>query len=115
MSKIRRINYLCGAGGGKSVLANYTRSELAFKGYNIELVNEAIKDWTFIPRVPRDCDSLYLQATQLQWEDIRLRAGVDLIVSDSPLFLQYFYAKHHNSPMQKAMLEVALEFQFPLP
>ena len=111
MSKIRRINLYSGPGGGKSVLANYIRAKLAFRGYNIELVNEAIKNWTFIPRVPRDCDSFYLQATQLQWEDIRLRAGVDLIVSDSPLMLQYFYAMYHKVPLQKSMLQAAMEFE----
>ena len=100
-----------GAGCGKSVLANYIRAELAFRGYNIELVSEAIKDWTFIPRIPTDCDSFYLQATQIQWEDIRLRGGVDLIVSDSPLILQYFYAYYHKVPLQDPMLQAALEYE----
>ncbi|KKL03611.1 hypothetical protein LCGC14_2624420 [marine sediment metagenome] len=44
MSKIRRINYICGAGAGKSVLANYTRAILSFKGYNIELVSQLPTD-----------------------------------------------------------------------
>lgn len=111
MSKIRRINLMSGAGGGKSITATNVRAQLGFRGFDIELVDEVIKDWTYIPRVPRDCDSFYLQACQMQKEDIRLRAGVDLIVSDSPLILQYFYAWYHKVPMQEAMLSAALEYE----
>jgi len=110
MSKIRRINLFSGAGGGKSITATNIRAQLGFKGYDIELVDEVIKDWTYIPRIPKDCDSFYLQASQIQKEDIRLRAGVDLIVSDSPLFLQYFYAWHYKTPLQMAMLSASIEF-----
>jgi len=99
-----------GASCGKSKTANNICAQLGFIGHNIELVDEVIKDWTYIPRIPKDCDSLYLQGCQVQKEDIRLRAGVDLIVSDSPLFLQYFYACHHHVPMQDPMLAVSNEF-----
>ena len=109
-NKIRRINLMGGACCGKSITATNIRSQLGFKGYDIELVDEAIKDWTYIPRIPKDCDSFFLQASQIQKEDIRLRAGVDLIVSDSPLFLQYFYAWHHKVPLQKLMLSASHEF-----
>jgi hypothetical protein len=100
-----------GAGSGKSLTATNIRAQLGFKGYDIELVDEVIKDWTYIPRIPKMCDSFYLQASQIQKEDIRLRAGVNLIVSDSPLMLQYFYAKWHNVPLQAPMLQAALEFE----
>ena len=111
MSKVRRINLFSGACGGKSITATNVRAQLGFKGYDIELVDEVIKDWTYIPRIPKDCDSFYLQAGQIQKEDIRLRAGVDLIVSDSPLMLQYFYALYHKVPLQEGMLSAALEFE----
>jgi len=110
MKKIRRINLMGGAGCGKSITATNIRAQLGFKGYDIELVDEVIKDWTYIPRIPKDCDSFFLQASQIQKEDIRLRAGVDLIVSDSPLFLQYFYAWYHKVPLQKPMLLASNEF-----
>ena len=99
-----------GAGCGKSITATNIRAQLGFKGYDVELVDEVIKDWTYVQRVPRDCDSFFLQASQVQKEDIRLRAGVDLIVSDSPLFLQYFYAWYHQVPLQEAMLSASLEY-----
>ena len=66
--KIRRICLYSGAGGGKSITATNIRSQLGFKGYDIELVDEVIKDWTYIPRIPKDCDSFYLQAGQIQKE-----------------------------------------------
>lgn len=111
MSKIRRINLMGGAGCGKSITATNIRAKMGFAGYDIELVDEVIKDWTYIPRIPASCDSFFLEASQIEKEDIRLRAGVDLIVSDSPLMLQYFYAKWHKVPLQKPMLQASLEFE----
>jgi hypothetical protein len=108
--KIRRINLFGGAACGKSITATNVRAQLGFKGYDIELVDEVIKDWTYIPRIPKDCDSFFLQASQIQKEDIRLRAGVDLIVSDSPLYLQYFYAWYHKVPLQYPMALASFEF-----
>ncbi len=100
-----------GAGCGKSLTATNVRAQLGFKGYDIELVDEVIKDWTYIPRIPKGADSFWLQASQMQKEDIRLRAGVDLIVSDSPTMLQWFYARHHKAPLQAAMYLAATEFE----
>ena len=100
-----------GAGSGKSKTSHNVCAQLGFKGHDIEFVEEVIKDWTYIPRIPKDCDSFYLQGSQVQKEDIRLRAGVDLIVSESPLFLQYFYAWYHQVPMQEAMLSATREFE----
>ena len=111
MSKIRRINLYGGAGSGKSLTACNIKSQLGFKGYDIELVEEVIKDWTYIPRIPKSTDSFYLHACQVQKEDIRLRAGVKLIVTDSPLLLQYFYSYWHDEPLQSATLSSAMEFE----
>ena len=111
MSKIRRINFIASAGAGKSLTALNICAQLKFKGYDAELIEEPIKEWTYIPRIPKDCDSYFLQASQIQKEDIRLRAGVDLIVSDSPLMLQYFYAMYHKVPLQESMRLAALEYE----
>ena len=108
-NKIRRICLLGGAGCGKSITATHIKSQLGFKGYDIELVDEVIKDWTYVNRIPRGGDSLWLQSSQIQKEDMRLRAGVDLIVSDSPSFLQYFYAYWHKDPFANSMLEISKE------
>jgi hypothetical protein len=107
---IRRINLMGGAGCGKSTTANYIRAKLSFKGLDVELVDEQIKDWTYYGRSPKSCDSFVLQGRQMEKEDIRLRAGVDFIISDSPLFLQYFYACYHKAPMTSPMLMASQEF-----
>ncbi len=107
---IRRINLMGGPAGGKSTTANYLRAKLSFKGLDIELVDEQIKDWTYYGRSPKSCDSFSLQGKQMEKEDIRLRSGVNFIVSDSPLFLQYFYARYHKTPMQSPMLLASKEF-----
>lgn len=108
--KIRRICFYGGACVGKTITAAFVRAQLGFRGYKIELIDETIKEWTYIPRSPKECDGFYLIARQIQKEDIRLRAGVDLIVSDSPVFLTYFYASYYNDPLQSAMLSASLEF-----
>jgi len=107
---IRRICLYSGAGGGKSITATNVRAQLGFKGYDIELVDEVIKEWTYIPRVPTSSDSLWLQSSQIQKEDIRLRAGVDLIVTDSPVALQYFYAWYHKTPFRAGMYLQTVEW-----
>jgi hypothetical protein len=110
MGKIRRINLFGGAACGKSITATNVRAQLGFKGYDIELVEEVIKDWTYIPRPPKGGDSLWLQSSQIQKEDIRLRAGVDLIVTDSPVALQYFYAWYHKDPFRAGMYLNTMEW-----
>ena len=107
---IRRICLMGGASCGKSTTASFIKAEMGYRGHDIELVDEAIKDWTYYGRTPQSCDSFSLQGRQMEKEDIRLRSGVDLIVSDSPLFLQYFYACYHDVPMQRAMLLASQEF-----
>jgi len=56
-------------------------------------------------------DSFYMQARQIYFEDTILRSGTDLIVSDSPVFLQWFYARHHVAPGQDAMFMSGREFE----
>ena len=107
---IRRINLMSGPGAGKSTAASFVKAEMSCRGYDIEFVEEQIKDWTYYGRSPQSCDSFSLQGKQMEKEDIRLRSGVDLIVSDSPLFLQYFYAWYHKVPMQEPMLLASKEF-----
>lgn len=109
--RIRRINFISGPGAGKSLTSKNICVRLNLGGYQAELVEESIKEWTYVDRVPKGCDGYFVQAMQIQKEDIRLRSGVDLVVSDSPLILQYFYAMWHKDPLQLSMLKSALEFE----
>ena len=108
--QIRRILLMGGAGCGKSTTASFVKAEMSYRGYDIEFIDEQIKDWTYYGRIPQSCDSFVLQGRQMEKEDIRLRSGVSFTVSDSPLFLQYFYAWYHKVPMQKPMLLASQEF-----
>ena len=110
-NKIRRINFFGGACCGKSTTAASVFAELKKNGKSAELVDEYIKFWTYIPRIPKGYDSLYVMAKQIHKEDTILRSGTDFIVSDSPIMLQYFYAVHHKSPSNNAMLEIANDFE----
>lgn len=108
---IRRINLQGGPGSGKSTTAAFIFAELKKRGHSVELVDEYIKFWTYIPRSPKGFDSLYIQAKQVHKEDTILRAGTDFIVSDSPVLLQYFYALHHDTPAKHPMWSVTLEIE----
>jgi hypothetical protein len=108
---IRRINLYGGPGCGKSTMATYLFSELKTRGINIEYVTEYIKFWTYIPRKPVSFDSVYCFAKQLHKEDTILRGETKLIVSDSPLMLQCFYAWYHEHNGEQSILELAKEVE----
>jgi len=91
-----RINLYGGAGCGKSTIAARIYSELKIKGYNIELVREYIKQWAYSSRVPKSFDQCYVFAKQLHEEDQLFCAGVEHIVTDSPMHLQVFYAEKYK-------------------
>jgi len=109
--RIRRVNFFGGPGVGKSSIACHTFAELKALGCSVEYVYEQIKLWTYVPRPPKSWDSFYMQARQIYFEDTILRSGTDLIVSDSPVFLQWFYARHHVAPGQDAMFMSGREFE----
>lgn len=109
--KIRRINLYGSSGCGKSTTSSMIFYELKKMQYNIELITEYIKLWTYIPRKPISWDGYYVQAKQITREDIILRGGIDLVVSDSPLLMQYFYAWYHKDPCAKSMLQACKDFE----
>lgn len=111
MKKIRRINITGGPGLGKSTVAAHVFHQLKKRRYSVEFIPEYIKLWTYIPRPPTSWDSFYCQAKQINHEDTVLRSGTDFIVTDSPVFLQYFYAWHHHDPGSYPMLDIAREFE----
>lgn len=108
---IRRINLYGSPGAGKSTTCSFLFYNLKKMGYNIEMVTEYIKMWTYIPRVPVSWDSYYCQSKQLIKEDTILRSGVDLIITDSPIFLSSYYSKKDDCPGQEVMNSVAREFE----
>jgi len=108
--KIRRICLFGGPGSGKSTTAAWLFASLKMKHYNIELVQEYVKTWAIENRPPKSFDQVYLLAKQMRKEDIVLRNNVDLIVTDSPVFLSTCYAKKYSSPGWKSLMDLAVEF-----
>lgn len=108
---IRRINFFAGPCASKSTTSAYVFSYLKTLNYNVELVTEYIKFWTYIPREPKGFDQLYIFAKQVAKEDVVLRSGIKYIVSDSPIFLSYFYSTICNVTFDKQILEIARQFE----
>lgn len=99
MNNIRRINIFCGPGGGKTNIAQRVASELNSRFLRsdnhtkrAELIQEFCKIFAYEGRVPTGFDQLTIFAEQLRREELFLRNGVDLVVTDSPLLLQLAYA-----------------------
>jgi len=93
MSKVRRINFLGGAGVGKSTKASVVYSIMKQNDQSVELVREYVKDWAYEGRPINPYDQVYFFCKQMKKEYIVLNAGVQYVVSDSPLPLQIVYAK----------------------
>lgn len=108
---IRRINFFAGPCASKSTTAAYVFSYLKTLNHDVELATEYIKSWTYIHREPKGFDQLYIFAKQVSKEDIVLRSGINYIVSDSPIFLSYFYSTISNVSFNKQLLEIAKQFE----
>ena len=106
-----RINLFAGPGAGKSALAGLLFGHLKIMGYNVEQAPEYVKEWAYLRRAPQGHDFLYIFAKQLRAEELKLRNGVDHIVSDSPLMMQFVYAVRDSVPSWRHLLEVAKDFE----
>jgi len=109
-----RINIFAGSGAGKSATASGIHNALC-KNYKIELVNEYIKSWAYQKRVPQSFDQCYIFGKQIHAEDSFLQAGVDHVVTDSPVLMQVFYARKHGFPCWQSLLEIATAFEAAFP
>lgn len=107
---IRRICLIAGPGAGKSTLACYIKAELSFLGFNVEMVEEPIKDKAFQMLKPSDSEQLLLNSKQINKEHIRLKSGVDIVISDGPAILNYFYAEKSGCYFKDSILHASLLF-----
>ncbi len=104
---IRRINICAGPGAGKSTVAAQIYAGLKTEGYSVELATEYVKGWAYMGRNINEFDQFYLLNKQLQQEYVPLLAGIQHIVSDSPLFLPYCYATlDFNCKVADALLPI---------
>ncbi len=93
---IRRICIWGGPGIGKSTCAARIYGDLKVSGYSVEICQEYVKAWAYEKREIGSFDQCYIFAKQQRLEDRVLRAGVKLIVTDSPLLMQCVYARRYN-------------------
>jgi hypothetical protein len=113
--RIRRICLFAGPGAGKSVAAARLFAELKIGGLNVELVSEYIKAWAYKKIVPKSFDQYYIFGKQLHAEDVYLSNGADLIVTDSPLFMQLSYMVRSGLSDCTAFVNVLREFDAAYP
>ena len=99
---IRRINLYGGPGTGKSTMAAGLYCEMkTLSNYNnhskqFELVREYVKSWAWEGRSITGFDQFYIFAKQMRAEEICLKNGVDVVISDSPLPLSFMYTAAYN-------------------
>jgi len=97
------VNLYGGPGTGKSTTAAQLFAELKWRGYNCELVSEFAKHKVWEESIAVLKDQLYLLGKQHHKQFI-LDDKVDVIVTDSPLFLLLEYGKHWGPEFERFVL-----------
>ncbi len=115
MSYIRRVNLFGGPSSGKSTTAAYLFHQLKMREENVELATEYIKTWAYLKRPKRGFDVVYIFAKQLHREDVLLQSGVNIVVTDSPVYLQSFYSDMEGNTTTAGQLEMASQFEAAYP
>jgi len=86
-----------GPGAGKSTSAAYMFYLLKAAGENVELVREYVKDWAWEGRKIDTYDQIYFLGKQVRKESM-LFGKVKYLVTDSPIFMNYYYAHLYCTP-----------------
>ena len=106
-----RINLYGGPGVGKSTLAAVAYAWLQQHDYSAELVREWVKVWAYRGRRIKPFDYVYTFANQLHAEDRLLQEGVEILVTDSPVYLQCMYAAKHQMRAASELRYIAKWFE----
>lgn len=101
------VNLFGAPGAGKSTGAAYIFSKLKMAGVNAELITEFAKDKTWEENVTALDNQAYVFGKQ-SYRMSRCRDKVDVLVTDSPLFLSilYNYDKTLGEDFNKVVLNV---------
>lgn len=93
------VNLIAAPGSGKSTTAAGVFEQLKLRNVNCELVTEFAKDkvWEENPSPFKDGGQVYLLGKQF-YRMHRCRAGVDVIITDSPLCLASYYLRQIENP-----------------
>lgn len=98
------VNMVAGPGTGKSTTAAGTFAELKQRGVNCELVTEYAKDLVWGRTTTTLGNQIYLFGKQYHrlW---RLLDQVDVIITDSPLFLFMYYGRKQSEAYKNLVME----------
>lgn len=92
--KTLRVNLYGGPGVGKSTTSHWLMTKLKDEGFDVEFVQEAVKLWAHQGLVPTEYDQVEFLAAQMKAEYQWVQAGIDMLVTESPLLLSGVYASH---------------------
>lgn len=98
-------------GCGKSTVAAVLFSKMKQDGFNVEYVQEFIKNWAYMKKVPQGFEQLYVFANQLNNEDFLLRNGIDHIISDSPIMMNWAYTSIYEHKISDDLLKIAHKWE----
>jgi hypothetical protein len=100
------INLYGGPGAGKSTSAAYVYYLLKAAGENVELVREYVKDWAWEGRKIDTYDQIYFLGKQVRKESMMF-GKVKWVVTDSPIFMNLYYASLYCTPILAAGVAAA--------
>lgn len=111
--RYRRINLIGGPSTGKSTCGPelYSRLSKHFQGKSFEYIKEWIKLWACQKVEIKSFNQFYIFAKQLHPEDAFLSSGVDIVVSESPLWLVCYYCRLKGDHFFKELMSVAKQFE----
>jgi nicotinamide riboside kinase len=112
---MRRINLFGGPHSGKSTNAAFLYFQLKKMGYNVDMVREHAMVWVYEKKEITYFDEIPMFATQLHNEDLILRGGADIIVTDCPLMLVSTYAHQMKCEYWDNLVRIANDFELKYP
>ena len=98
-------------GAGKSTLASYCFAKLKMMGINCELVTEFAKDKVWEKNNEALSNQIYIFAKQY-YRITRCAGKVDVVITDSPLFLSPFYNKDPDidEPLKELVTKIVAKY-----
>lgn len=97
------VNMFAEPGAGKSTLSAGLYFELKMLGYNCELVREYAKELVWEGKFDLLEDQEHVFKEQLRRTEMAF-GQVDVIITDSPLFLSLYYGERYNAEIKKYWL-----------
>lgn len=97
MKKTKVINLYAGPGAGKTTTATKLFGLLKSNYKNCELIHEYVKEWVWEGKPILDTDQVLILANQHRKERL-LYGKVDIVITDSPMWLVAIYEKELSKP-----------------